>query len=64
VGDLLSEVPPPSTCARCLDHYFDTPFLAEACASVGIEHGRTTGDMLTRYLAQYHQRGHKEEGRG
>jgi hypothetical protein len=44
-------------CAPCLQESM-TPFLAEACASVGIEHGKTTEEMLVAYLAQFHENGH------
>lgn len=31
-----------------------------ACASVGIEHNRGTGDMLRVWMDGYHQNGHVE----
>ena len=46
-------------CPRCLEHYFAEPHLAGACASVGIERGLSSGEMLRRYLADYHRGGHK-----
>jgi hypothetical protein len=37
-----------------------TPGLGEACASVGIEHGRDGAGMLFDVLAAYHGNGHEE----
>lgn len=51
-------------CPDCLQHYYATPLLAEACASVGIEHGKSSAEMLSQYLAAFHERGHKEDGDG
>lgn len=45
-------------CARCQQHHLETPFLEEACASVGIEVGRSAAQLLRAYLKGYHQRGH------
>jgi hypothetical protein len=42
-------------------HVFRTPGLTEACASVGIEYGKSTGQMMHDYLAGYHDRGHREQ---
>jgi uncharacterized protein (DUF433 family)/plasmid maintenance system antidote protein VapI len=42
-----------------LEYYFDSPGLIHACASVGIERGLSTGEMLGRVLDAYHLRGHK-----
>lgn len=50
----------PNECGECMAHRLSTPGLAEACASVGIEHGRSTDAMLWDYLALFHERGHKE----
>lgn len=50
----------PDRCAPCMEYQFMTPGLAEACASVGIEHGRDSGAMLFDVLAAYHRNGHKE----
>lgn len=49
-------------CAACRAFYTDNhdPLLA-ACATVGIEHGLTTGRALRLYLAGYHDAGHREE---
>jgi hypothetical protein len=49
----------PNECGDCMEHRFATPGLAEACASVGIEHGKTTDQMLYEYLSGYHHRSHK-----
>lgn len=32
--------------------------LIGACASVGIEHGKSTDQMLLEWLTDYHRRGH------
>lgn len=50
----------PTKCGKCLEYYFSNPYLVEACASVGIEKGKTTEEMLVEYLAQYHNDRHKE----
>lgn len=45
-------------CADCLAHWDVN--LTAACASVGIEHGKSTYQMIREYLAGYHERGHQE----
>lgn len=45
-------------CADCEQHALAEPMLAGACASVGIEHGKSTAQMVRLYLAGYHERGH------
>lgn len=35
-----------------------TPFLVDACASIGVDYGLSTGQMLMVYLAGFHERGH------
>ncbi len=40
-------------CSRCQEE-LNKPFLDAACASVGIEHGMTTGHVLYAYLAKRH----------
>lgn len=50
----------PEACGGCLEFRFMTPGLAEACASVGIEHGKDGGTMLYDVLAAYHRNGHRE----
>lgn len=42
-------------------HVYATRGLTEACASVGIEYGKSTGRMMFDYLAGYHDRGHRED---
>jgi len=37
-----------------------SPSLIGACASVGIEHGMSTFDVVRSYLNGYHERGHVE----
>lgn len=46
----------PACQSRCADAGLA---LLTACASVGIEHGQSTGEMLTLYLLDYHRRGHR-----
>lgn len=45
-------------CEECFD-YIHTPGLLEACASVGIEHGKSTGLMLREFIDAYHARRHQ-----
>lgn len=47
-------------CPQCMDYAMDQPHLVGACASVGIEKGKSTQQMLAEYLAAYHARGHRE----
>ncbi len=52
VGDIRS-------CFECNEYAADGgPALLGACASVGIERGKSTEMMLLEYLAAYHRRGH------
>lgn len=46
-------------CGDCAAHWDANPYLAAACASVGIEYGKSTAQMLTEYFAGFHQRGHQ-----
>lgn len=46
-------------CRECFEHYMQTPHLVGACASVGIEHGKSTSQMLTEYFERYHAREHR-----
>lgn len=48
----------PQDCTECLDYYRDRPHLTGACASVGIEHGMSTEQVLRQVLRDYHRRGH------
>lgn len=50
----------PNECADCMMHIGRQPFLVEACASVGIEHGKSTEAMLWDYLVNFHERKHQE----
>ena len=47
-------------CGGCVKYLNSQPHLAGACASVGIERGRSTGQMLREYLEAFHGRGHQE----
>lgn len=43
------------TCKQCVDYMVDAGWaLVHACASVGIEHGRTTEQEMRRYMATIH----------
>jgi hypothetical protein len=44
-------------CDRC-QREMDHPFLVTACASVGIEKGKSTGQMMREYIDSFHIRGH------
>lgn len=46
-------------CEKCAAHMADMPHLVEACASVGIEHGKSTGEMFKQYIGGYHFGGHQ-----
>jgi hypothetical protein len=45
-------------CNDCLAYW--TPELTNACASAGIEHGKSTYQMIREYLAAHHERGHRK----
>lgn len=45
-------------CMECFDE-MNTPGLIEACASVGIEHGKSTGLMMREYIDSFHARRHR-----
>jgi hypothetical protein len=47
-------------CPDCLTWWSSQPNLTAACASVGIEHGKDTVQMIREYLAGYHQRHHHD----
>lgn len=47
-------------CRDCMEHYYASPALAGAAASVGIEHGRSSTEMLYTYLGTFHQNGHQD----
>lgn len=50
----------PNRCAKCLQHFFDSPMIVEAFASVGISYGKSSGQMAKSFYAGYHKRGHRE----
>lgn len=50
----------PDQCGDCTEYRYMTPGLAEACASVGIEHGKDAGTMMFSVLSAYHHNGHRE----
>lgn len=47
-------------CQRYVDQFGWA--LVGACASVGIERGKTTGQMAVEFIRSYHNRGHQEVG--
>ena len=59
----MSENPAPvlrvAECMDCEQHAIREPHIVGACASVGIEHGKSTAEMMKIYLDGYHKRGHK-----
>lgn len=47
-------------CERCAEHWDANGWsIIGACASVGIEHGKSTWQMAKDYFEGYHRRGHK-----
>lgn len=44
-------------CDKCID-YMQSDGLVHACASVGIEHGKSTGEMLRISVEAFHAKGH------
>ncbi|HEX9991372.1 MAG TPA: hypothetical protein VGB14_00450 [Acidimicrobiales bacterium] len=46
-------------CDACLARLRE-PGLRASCASVGIEHGKSTVDVLADYLDLFHRRGHTQ----
>ncbi len=46
-------------CVECFEHMAQ-PYLVEAAASVGIEAGKSTGQMVREYIDAYHARRHDE----
>jgi len=61
---MVSESFDPTRCAACMEHYFDSPSLIEAAASVGIERGKSTLQILRLYLTEYHRNKHRKVGGG
>lgn len=50
-----------TACPDCRAFYVnDHDALISACASVGIEEGKSTGAMLRLYMEGYHNDGHRE----
>ncbi len=47
-------------CQECSD-YMNEPRLIEACASVGIEKGKSTGQLLRETVNAFHARKHEEQ---
>jgi hypothetical protein len=47
-------------CERCMEKISD-PALTHAAASVGIEHGKSTGKMIKIVIDEYHAQGHPDE---
>jgi hypothetical protein len=49
-------------CVDCLLHLASNFYvIQEACASVGIEHGLSTDEELSIYVAWYHANNHQSE---
>ena len=46
-------------CVECSEKMM-TPGLLEACASVGIEHGKSTGLMMRDYIDAFHANRHRD----
>jgi hypothetical protein len=46
-------------CPECMDHVDNHPYLVGACASVGIERGKSTAQMFREYIVNYHFGGHE-----
>ena len=54
-----------AACAACEEYASSLgASLVGACASVGIEAKRSTGEMAAMYLRGYHDRGHRPIGSG
>jgi hypothetical protein len=47
-------------CPDCLDWLGRNPHIVGACASVGIEHGKSTSRVVFEYTAAYHFRQHRD----
>ena len=46
-------------CVECFEH-MNQPGMLEAAASVGIEHGKSTGQMIREAVDYFHARGHPD----
>ncbi len=53
-----------NNCDKCMEQYLSVPYLLESCASVGIEHGYSTEQMLRKYMRVFHESGHTEASVG
>jgi len=58
-GEIMDILACPACRAYCVTNQ---DALVAACASVGIEEGKTTGAMLRLYMEGYHNDGHREPG--
>ena len=45
-------------CPECFA-YMNQPGMVEACASVGIEYGKSIGQMLRETVEAFHAKGHR-----
>lgn len=50
----------PKHCQKCLAHFAANPFIVEAFASVGIEHGKSSGQMAQEFYATFHKNKHRD----
>lgn len=48
-------------CAECMQHFFDNPYILEACASVALDNGKTTKELFVMYISYYHNSSHMDE---
>jgi hypothetical protein len=49
-------------CDTCRNHLLSQDWtLTSAAASVGIEHGKSAGDMIRIWIHGYHERGHRPQ---
>lgn len=53
----------PNQCGKCLQHFDQNPYIVAAFASVGIEHGKSTHQMMQEFYATFHENKHREQGR-
>jgi hypothetical protein len=51
---------PDSTCFGCLDHWQKEPYLQAAFAEVGMENGKSMGQMAQLYFRQFHDGEHPD----
>lgn len=50
----------PKNCGKCLAHFFANPHIVGAFASVGIEYGKSSGQMAKEFYATFHKNKHRE----